>query len=134
MVSNIQDETHRASIGMHQHILFERDIVRKKYSASTHKTSQIPLCKPLLLFSNTIISNNFRTNQINLSLTRFGQGRYETYLIPGETLIPGGRGSVSPWYWICLTRFGQGQIRNRVDQILYGVKTIYLGRSKKHPV
>ena len=26
--------------------------------------------------------------------------RYETYLIPGETLIPGG--SVSPWYWICL--------------------------------
>ena len=30
--------------------------------------------------------------------------RYETYLIPGETLIPGGReeGSVSPWYWICV--------------------------------
>ena len=29
-----------------------------------------------------------------------GKTRYETYLIPGETLIPGG--SVSPWYWICL--------------------------------
>ena len=24
----------------------------------------------------------------------------ETYLIPGETLVPGGSGS--PWYWICL--------------------------------
>ena len=33
--------------------------------------------------------------------------RYITYLIPGETLIQGGRregegGSVSPRYWICL--------------------------------
>ena len=31
--------------------------------------------------------------------------RYETYLIPAQTLIPykkGKRKSVSPWYWICL--------------------------------
>ena len=33
-----------------------------------------------------------------------GKGRYKSYVIPGETLIPGGRGrgSVSPWYWICV--------------------------------
>ena len=28
--------------------------------------------------------------------------RYKSYIIPGETLIPGARGSVSPWYWIYL--------------------------------
>ena len=32
-----------------------------------------------------------------------GKLSYETYLIPGETLIPWRKGgSVSPWYWICL--------------------------------
>ena len=28
------------------------------------------------------------------------KARYDTYLKPGETLIPEKAGSVSPWYWI----------------------------------
>ena len=32
--------------------------------------------------------------------TKRDKFRYKSYVIPGETLIPGG--SVSPWYWICL--------------------------------
>ena len=51
------------------------------------------------------------------------QPRYKSYAIPGETLIPGGRGSVSPWYWICLisnsnpTRWSPGHMGSKVQPI-----------------
>ena len=42
--------------------------------------------------------------------------RYETYLIPGKTLIPGGRGSVSPWYWICVISRLNSMLGAKIDK------------------
>ena len=51
--------------------------------------------------STGVLAYGSRAETMSAFFTRF----LETYLTPGETLIPGGKGegggSVSPWYWIC---------------------------------
>ena len=58
--------------------------------------------------------------KVKASYSSQGESRYETYLIPAQTLIPGGnhgRGSVSPWYWICLIPRGKSETAHKDSEI-----------------